>query len=98
LCWLGFWSNYRDQIRRLRTADSASHPLVDGDSAAVGRDERRTYLETDVKRKYREAMRDKADRMRSLLDEDEEAVEARDWHDEWVKSNDEREQKTESQQ
>ena len=51
-----------------------------------------------MKRKYREAMRDKADRMRSLLDEDDEAVEARDWHDEWVKSNDEREQKTESQQ
>jgi len=41
-------------------------------------------METDVKRKYREAMRDKADRMRSLLDEDDEAVEARDWHDEWV--------------
>jgi len=37
-----------------------------------------------VKRKYREAMRDKADRMRGLLDEDDEAVEARDWHDEWV--------------
>ena len=39
---------------------------------------------TEMKRKYREAMRDKADRMRSLLDEDDEAVEARDWHDEWA--------------
>ena len=37
-----------------------------------------------MKRKYREAMRDKADRMRALLDEDDEAVEARDWHDEWA--------------
>jgi hypothetical protein len=37
-----------------------------------------------VKRKYREAMRDKADRMRGLLDEDDEAVEARDWYDEWA--------------
>jgi hypothetical protein len=39
---------------------------------------------TDVKRKYREAMRDKADRMRGLLDEDEEAIETRDWFDEWA--------------
>jgi len=37
-----------------------------------------------VKRKYREAMRDKADRMRGLLDKDDEAVEARDWFDEWA--------------
>jgi len=37
-----------------------------------------------VKRKYREAMRDKADRMRELLDEDDEAIEARDWYDEWA--------------
>ena len=37
-----------------------------------------------MKRKYREAMRDKADRMRALLDEDDEAIEARDWYDEWA--------------
>jgi len=41
-----------------------------------------------VKRKYREAMRDKADRMRALLDEDDEAIEARDWHDEWALEHD----------
>jgi hypothetical protein len=41
-------------------------------------------MEGRMKRKYREAMRDKADRMRGLLDQDDEAVEARDWHDEWV--------------
>lgn len=54
-----------------------------------------------MKRKYREAMRAAARRLVDRKeDDDEDAIEARDWHDEWVQSNDAREttSQTETQQ
>jgi len=37
-----------------------------------------------VKRKYREAMRAAARERNEPPDDDDEAIEARDWHDEWT--------------
>ena len=40
-----------------------------------------------MKRKYREAMRAAARERDRQPDDDDEAIEARDWYDEWAKAN-----------
>jgi len=52
-----------------------------------------------MKRKYREAMRAAARQMHERPDDDdEEAVEARDWHDEWAAAQAQQQEQNEFQQ
>jgi hypothetical protein len=55
-------------------------------------------VEAILKRKYREAMRAAARERDQQLDDDDEAIEARDWHEDWTQGHEAQQQQPESQQ